>query len=63
VGKHVERLGFRDVEVVGIPYGVLDVDRGEATVLKLLIGEARDRGSRVVVIGRTTLSGLAKRVQ
>jgi hypothetical protein len=39
VGKHVERLGFRDVEVMGIPYGVLDVDGGEATVLKLLIEE------------------------
>jgi allantoin racemase len=66
VREHVERLGFRDVEVVGIPYGVLDVDRDKATALKLIIEEARrarDRGSRVIVIGCTTLSGLAERVQ
>jgi len=66
VEEHVRRLGFKDAEVVGIPYGVLDVDRDKTTALKLLIEEARkakERGSQVIVVGCTTLAGLAEKVQ
>lgn len=66
VREHVKRLGFGDAEVIGIPYGVLDADRDKATALRLLVDEARrarERGSRVVVVGCTTLAGLAERIQ
>jgi len=67
IAEHVERLGLKGfVEVRGIPYGVLDADRDKDTALELLIKEsikAKERGRDVIVIGCTTLAGLAEKVQ
>ncbi len=62
----VKALGYRDVEVKGIPVGVSDIDRDREYVKKLLVEAAKtsmNEGKDVVILGCTGLAGMAREIQ
>lgn len=69
VWSRVKKLGFGNVvvDVVGIPAGVLDIDKDKERTVSLLVDAVREVASRdrraVVVLGCTGLGGLAEDVE